>query len=91
MKRTIWQALGGLVLPLALLACDGTSNIQEVEFSVPVSVETVELGDVEDRIVATGTPESRMASTRSSRSKVRSTTSPDGYVVCSGAPMASSP
>ena len=40
---------------LLLVACGGDDDIGQVEFRVPVSVEEVATGDVEDRVVATGT------------------------------------
>jgi RND family efflux transporter MFP subunit len=40
---------------LAALACAPPPDTQEVEFRVPVTVREVETGDVEDRVVATGT------------------------------------
>ena len=46
-----------VVLGLALIgvACAPAPDRQEVEFRVPVTVREVETGDVEDRVVATGT------------------------------------
>jgi len=40
---------------LLLSACGGDDDIGKVDFKVPVSVQEVATGDVEDRIVATGT------------------------------------
>lgn len=48
------------VLSLILLcACDGAINLPPVEFRIPVEVETVLTGTVEDRIVTTGTLRTR--------------------------------
>ncbi len=49
-------ALAGLALVAAWAAgCDGPGTASPVEFRVPVTVEAVARGSVEDRIVATGT------------------------------------
>jgi RND family efflux transporter MFP subunit len=40
---------------IAICGCGGQGNQREVEFRVPVFVEEVQTGTVEDRIVATGT------------------------------------
>lgn len=45
----------GLGMVLIVAACAPAPDIQEVEFRVPVTVREVEIGDVEDRVVATGT------------------------------------
>jgi len=45
----------GAGLALAAMACAPPPDRQEVEFRVPVTVREVETGDVEDRVVATGT------------------------------------
>ncbi len=45
----------GTGLVLTVLACAPPPDTQEVEFRVPVTVREVETGDVEDRVVATGT------------------------------------
>jgi membrane fusion protein (multidrug efflux system) len=52
MKRQKLIATGAL---LTALACAPPPDRQEVEFRVPVTVREVETGDVEDRVVATGT------------------------------------
>ena len=43
-----------LLLGFVVAACGPSRNGDKVEFKVPVSVQEVELGDVEDRIVVTG-------------------------------------
>jgi membrane fusion protein (multidrug efflux system) len=55
--RSIRGALGVLVLAAiaALVGCDGGAERGDVEFRVPVTVRDVGTGDVEDRIVTTGT------------------------------------
>jgi len=50
-----WAAAMVLVTALALVGCGGDGGVGEVEFRVPVTVEEVGVGDVEERIVATGT------------------------------------
>jgi len=50
--------LGRLIGPCLVLivaACAPPPDTQEVEFRVPVTVREVETGDVEDRVIATGT------------------------------------
>jgi membrane fusion protein (multidrug efflux system) len=47
--------LVGASVILIAMACAPPPDTQEVEFRVPVTVREVEIGDVEDRVVATGT------------------------------------
>lgn len=53
MRRPLWRV--GLVVGLALAGCRGDGETQEVEFRVPVAVQEVGRGTVEDLIVTTGT------------------------------------
>ncbi|NIM02358.1 MAG: efflux RND transporter periplasmic adaptor subunit [Acidobacteria bacterium] len=53
MKTASRLVAAGLVL--TVLACAPPPDRQEVEFRVPVTVREVETGDVEDRVIATGT------------------------------------
>lgn len=45
----------GVVACVCLMGCNPEVSTDEIEFRVPVTVEEVATGDVEDRIVATGT------------------------------------
>jgi RND family efflux transporter MFP subunit len=49
------QVLFVVVVGACLLGCNSEVSTDEIEFRVPVSVEEVGTGEVEDRIVATGT------------------------------------
>lgn len=53
-----WLALA-LVLPLALVGCDGAVTAPPVEFRIPVEVAEVSENTVEDLIVTTGTLRAR--------------------------------
>lgn len=55
MTRRFSRSLSLLGVMLLLLACGGQGNDQQVEFRVPVFVQSVRTGTVEDRVVATGT------------------------------------
>jgi RND family efflux transporter MFP subunit len=54
MTRRIILLLSLAAAALTLAGCGGQSNDQKVEFRVPVFVQTVRTGTVEDRVVATG-------------------------------------
>jgi RND family efflux transporter MFP subunit len=53
------SARTALLLALLLAACSPQTDVQEIEFKVPVTVREVALGTVEDLIVATGTLRAR--------------------------------
>jgi len=55
MTRRITRLLFLFATTLLLVACGNQGNDQQVEFRVPVSVQAVRTGTVEDRVVATGT------------------------------------
>ena len=52
----------GLLL-VTIVGCDGRDPGQQIEFKVPVLVREVEMGTVEDRVVATGTLRAKEAVT----------------------------
>ncbi len=55
LRHQAFVALVALLLALLLAACNPEGETEKVEFRVPVTVREVEVGTVEDLVVATGT------------------------------------